>query len=291
MPTRRASSIPARRRVLPWTIAAAAVALAVYAAIGAGGKSSDGAAAEADPIAYAFQVVHRYPHDPDAFTQGLLYRDGFLYESTGLNGHSSLRKIRPETGAVVRRMAIDDRYFAEGLTDWNDELIQLTWQSHVGFVYGLDDFATRRTFTYAGEGWGLTHDATRLILSDGSATLRLLDPATFQEIGRLPVTDQGAPVTNLNELEFVNGTIYANVWQTDVIVLIAPATGHVVGRLNLRALRPADTGAVHPPDVLNGIAYDAAGRRLFVTGKWWPTLYEIRIGPAAGAATHGSPSP
>jgi glutamine cyclotransferase len=224
---------------------------------------------------YGYRIVHAYPHDPDAYTQGLLFRDGFLYESTGLNGHSSLRKVRLESGEVVQRVTVADRYFAEGLADWHDELVQLTWQSQVGFVYGLPAFDRRRTFSYPGEGWGLTQDGVRLIMSDGTSVLRFLDPSSLAEIGRQPVTENGSPVELLNELEFVKGAIYANVYQTDDIVIIEPETGRVTGRLHLAGLKPSNTG--RPIDVLNGIAYDAAGDRLFVTGKWWPTLFEIQI--------------
>jgi glutaminyl-peptide cyclotransferase len=227
--------------------------------------------------AYGYRIVHTYPHDPDAYTQGLLFRDGYLYESTGLNEHSSLRKVTLETGAVVQQARVADQYFAEGLTDWHDELVQLTWQSHVGFVYGLPAFDRRRTFSYAGEGWGLTQDGVRLIMSDGTPVLRFLDPASLAEIGRQPVTENGTPVELLNELEFVKGLIYANIYQTDDIVIIDPGTGRVTGRIDLGGLTPTNTD--RPIDVLNGIAYDAAGDRLFVTGKWWPTLFEIQIVP------------
>src|SRR4249920_3469336 len=223
-----------------------------------------------------YEVVHTYPHDPEAFTQGLIYLDGFLYESTGLNGKSSVRKVKLETGEVLQRRDVDARYFAEGLTEWQGSLIQLTWQTRVGFVYDLATFAPKRTFGYLGEGWGLTHDATRLIMSDGTATLRFLDPTTLTETGRVTVTDRNQPVTRLNELEFVKGEVYANVWGTDSIVSIAPESGHVTGWINLAGILPA---ADHTPgaDVLNGIAYDAAGDRLFVTGKQWPKLFEVRL--------------
>ena len=226
----------------------------------------------------ATACVHTYPHDPDAFTQGLVFRDGLLYESTGLNGKSSLRKVRLETGDVIQQVKVDEEYFAEGLTDWHDALVQLTWKARLGFVYDLSTFARRRTFRYAGEGWGLTHDTSRLIMSDGSSALRFLDPETLQETGRLSVTEDGRPVENLNELEVVKGQIFANVWQTDDIVIVSPANGHVTGRLSLAGLR-ASLGTARPVDVLNGIAYDTGTDRLFVTGKLWPTLFEIRIGP------------
>lgn len=224
---------------------------------------------------YGYRVVNTYPHDPQAFTQGLVYRDGFLYESTGLNNQSSLRRVRLETGEVIQRRQVDAQHFAEGLADWGGKLIQLTWQSNVGFVYDLVTFNPERTFPYAGEGWGLTHDDKRLIMSDGSSSLRFLDPTTLAETGRLTVTDRGLPVENLNELEMVRGEIYANIWQTDRIARIAPASGRVTGWIDLSGLLPpADQAHV---DVLNGIAYDVEHDRLFVTGKLWPKLFEITL--------------
>jgi glutaminyl-peptide cyclotransferase len=220
-------------------------------------------------------VVARFPHDRDAFTQGLIYRDGFLYESTGLNGESTLRKVDLATGRVLRRHTVARRYFAEGLTEFNGELFQLTWETGVGFVYDLNSFETRRRFAYKGEGWGLTHDGSRMIMSDGSPVLRFFDPATFRETGRLEVTDDGVPVRELNELEFLNGRIYANVWLTDRIVVIDPSTGRVEASLDLSSLMPDVPRYTNA--VLNGIAYDAAGDRLFVTGKLWPTLFQIRV--------------
>lgn len=234
--------------------------------------------AEARPTPYRCTVVRIYPHDPQAFTQGLVFRDGFLYESTGLYGQSSLRKVRLETGEVVQRRAVGGQYFAEGLADWRGTLLQLTWQSGAALVYNLDTFAFTRVFNYRGEGWGLTHDGTRLIMSDGTATLRFLDPATFKETRRVTVTEGGRPLPHLNELEFVKGRILANVWQTEDIVLIAPDTGRVVGRANCRGLlSPSDHR--RPVDVFNGIAYDAQRDRLFVTGKLWPKLFEVRLEP------------
>lgn len=226
------------------------------------------------PVSHGFSIVREYPHDPEAFTQGLIFRDGFMYESTGLNGRSSLRKVRLETGAVLQRRDISAEYFAEGLTEWGGQLLQLTWISNVAFVYDLATFEERRRFPYAGEGWGLTHDGRRLIMSDGTPNLRWLDPATFQEVSRFTVRDPQGSVDDLNELEFVKGSIFANVWLTDRIAVIDPATGVVTGWLNLAPLRGGLQGA---GDVLNGIAYDAGGDRLFVTGKRWPKLFEIRL--------------
>lgn len=238
-----------------------------------------GAHEQAAAPVHTYEVVREFPHDAEAFTQGLIYRDGFLYESTGLNGRSSLRKVRLETGEVVQRRDIDARYFAEGLTDWNDRLVQLTYRSGIAFVYDLATFEPRRTFTYPGEGWGLASDGTRLIMSDGSAELRFLDPETFAESGRVTVTDGGRPVDDLNELEVVGGAVYANVWFEDRIAVIDPSSGRVTSWIDLRGLAARMTPV---PDaaagaVLNGIAHDPAGRRLFVTGKLWPRVFEIRV--------------
>jgi len=225
----------------------------------------------------SYQVVHTYPHDPGAFTQGLVYVDGHLYESTGLNGRSSIRMVDLYTGKVLQKFDLPANYFGEGLTDWGSTLIQLTWKAHKGFVYDRFTFALLRTFSYQGEGWGLTHDDKQLIMSDGSSYLRFLDPKTFREVRRLRVTDDaGHAVENLNELEWVRGEIYANVWQSDTIVRISPRTGKVLGKIDLGGI--IDKRELGNPDaVLNGIAYDAAGNRLFVTGKLWPKLFEIRV--------------
>lgn len=224
---------------------------------------------------FGYEVVNTYPHDKDAFTQGLLFRDGVLFESTGLKGRSTLRKVRLETGEVIQQTKVDDRYFAEGLTDWGSRLVQLTWETNVGFVYDLVSFKRLQTFGYAGEGWGLARDDRRLIMSDGTPTLRFLDPQTLQVTGTLPVKDGEQPVEDLNELEFVEGEIYANVWTTDRIAIIAPATGQVTGWINLAGLMPR--GFTAGDAVLNGIAYDAQRKRLFVTGKLWPRLFEIKV--------------
>ncbi|MEO8260752.1 MAG: glutaminyl-peptide cyclotransferase [Acidobacteriota bacterium] len=230
----------------------------------------------ADAIApvFGYSVQRSYPHDATAFTQGLEYLGGDLYESTGLNGRSSIRKVKLETGKVLRQRAISPDHFGEGFTIWKSALIELTWQSQIAFVYDRDTFAPRRMFSYTGEGWGLTHDATSLIMSDGTADLRFLDPETFRERRRVTVTDGGRPVARLNELEYVNGQVFANIWTTDDIVRIDPVSGRVLGRIDLRGLL-ADSPT--PSDVLNGIAYDQSGDRLFVTGKLWPRLFEIKI--------------
>jgi glutaminyl-peptide cyclotransferase len=231
--------------------------------------------AQARAPVYGYTVVNTYPHDQKAFTQGLIFRDGVLFESTGQHGQSSVRKVKLETGEVLQRMSVDARYFAEGLTDWGSRLIQLTYTTNVGFVYDLSSFRQQRTFSYPGQGWGLTHDARRLIMSDGTSALRFLDPESLRETGRITVKDGDRLVDNLNELELVKGEVYANVWLTDRIAIIAPESGKVTAWLDLTGIRTATR--LPTDDVLNGIAYDAAGDRLFVTGKYWSRLFEIRI--------------
>jgi glutaminyl-peptide cyclotransferase len=224
---------------------------------------------------YGYSVVRRFPHDKAAFTQGLQYVDGVLYEGTGLNGRSSVRKVKLETGEVLQRRDLAADHFGEGITLWRSDLFQLTWQSGLALVYDGATFKPKRSFTYRGEGWGLTHDGASLIMSDGTDELRYLDPATFKEQRRLKVTAVGVPVPRLNELEYVKGEIFANVWQTDYVARIDPKTGKIGAWIDLRGLlTPRERAAT---DVLNGIAYDAAGDRLFVTGKLWPTLFEVRL--------------
>ncbi|MBI1789003.1 MAG: glutaminyl-peptide cyclotransferase [Acidobacteria bacterium] len=227
-----------------------------------------------NPRTYGYKVVSAYPHDPGAFTQGLVFHDGYLYEGTGMHGKSGVRKVELKTGKVVQEAPLQAEYFGEGITLWKDKLIQLTWQTRIGFVYDLKTFRLLDSFVYRTEGWGLTHDGKRLILSDGTSVLYFLDPATFKEIGQMTVRDRGAPVSNLNELEYVKGEIWANVWQSERIARIAPSTGQVIGWINLKGLL---TEHSQPVDVLNGIAYDAKQDRVFVTGKWWPKLFEIRV--------------
>lgn len=224
-----------------------------------------------------YEIVHAFPHDPNAFTQGLVYANGHLYESTGLYGKSSVRLVELETGRVLQQHDLPTAYFGEGLTVWRNNLVQLTWKAKTGFVYDSFSFAVQRTFHYDTEGWGLTHNSKELILSDGSAVLHFLNPQSFQETRRLQVhDDQGRAIVNLNELEFINGEIYANVWQTDEIVRISPRSGRVLGWINLSGL--IDKRELPNSDaVLNGIAYDSTLNRLFVTGKLWPTLFEIRV--------------
>lgn len=230
------------------------------------------------PVEYTFEVVRQLPHDPKAFTQGLTYSNGYFYEGTGREGQSSLRQVDPETGRVLRKVDLSPELFGEGITVLGDRIIQLTWMSHLGFVYDLNDFRQLKTFSYAGEGWGLTTDGNDLFMSDGSAEIRVLDAATFSEKRRLKVRDRGKPIQQLNELEFIEGDIYANIWHSDRIARISPHTGQVVGWIDLTGLlgpfyqREAEA-------VLNGIAYDRKGKRLFVTGKLWPKIFEIRVIP------------
>ena len=227
------------------------------------------------PPTFGYHVVRSYPHDPQAFTQGLVYRDGFLYEGTGLNGRSGIRKVRLETGEVLDVRPLAEQYFGEGITEFKGSIYELTWRAGVGFVYDAGTFEPTRTFTYPGEGWGLTHDGTHLIMSDGSAQLRFWDPATLKETRRITVRDANGPVPELNELEFVKGEIFANVWQTERIARISPVDGRVTAWVDLSGLlTPAERAGT---DVLNGIAYDEKGDRLFVTGKLWPRVFEITL--------------
>jgi glutaminyl-peptide cyclotransferase len=236
------------------------------------GLGAAGPAVAAD----SYRVVHAYPHDQEAFTQGLIFVDGYLYESTGIEGKSSLREEDLETGRILQFHEVPSSYFAEGLTEWGSTLVQLTWQSHVALVYDRATFRFLRTFHFDGEGWGLTHDAKSLILSDGTATLRFLDPTTFRETRRITVKDHGKPVTQLNELELIHGQVYANIWHSDRIARISPSSGAVLGWIDLSGLLPASQRSNHEA-VLNGIAYDSAHDRLFVTGKLWPKIFEIQV--------------
>lgn len=226
---------------------------------------------------HGFTVVATFPHDQTAFTQGLVCADGEFYESTGLNGESSLRRVEIATGKVLQQIDLPRQYFAEGLALVGDELLQLTWRSRIGFVYDRKTFKQTRTFPYETEGWGIAYDGTsRLVMSDGSDTLTFLDPKTRALTKTLRVSDAGVPVSNLNELEWVEGEIWANVWTTDRLARISPNTGEVASWVNLDSLWPR--GRRRPPaDVMNGIAYDPARRRIFVTGKKWPLVYQIRV--------------
>jgi len=226
-----------------------------------------------------YTIVKTYPHDTNAFTEGLFYRDGFMFESTGLAGRSFIRKWNLETGFSEQERMVDSRYFGEGIVDWKNRLYELTWTNEIGFIYDIDTFERIGEFSYPGEGWALTRDDKRLMMSDGTSFIRFLDPETLKETGRIEVTDHGVPVRNLNELEFVKGELLANIWQTTRIARIDPATGNVLGWVELAGLLKEAGVTGTRDDVLNGIAYDAAKDRLFVTGKLWPKLFEIKLSP------------
>jgi len=226
---------------------------------------------------YGYRVVHVYPHDRGAYTQGLTFAGGYLYEGTGGEGRSSLRRVELKTGRILQEYRLENRYFGEGITVLKDRIFQLTWRNREGFAYDRAGFRRLHTFRYDHEGWGITHDGRRLIVSDGSATLHFLDPRTLREVGSLQVREEGGgSVTGLNEMEYVRGTIYANVWPTDRIAMINPRTGQVTGWVDMVGLL-TDFDARSGVDVLNGIAYDPDGDRLFVTGKLWPHLFEIKL--------------
>jgi glutamine cyclotransferase len=236
-----------------------------------------GAAGESVPT-YTYRIVQVFPHDPAAYIQGLVFEDGVFYEGTGLYGESSLRRVDPESGAVLQLHNLPSDLFGEGITLWQDRIIQLTWKAQLGMVYGKDSFEQLDTFHYPTEGWGITHDGTRLIMSDGTSTLHFWDPETFEELGTVEVVGQTGPVSRLNELEYIEGLVYANVYQTDLIAMIEPDTGQVTGWIDLTGILgfeiPSGSG-----NVLNGIAYSEQDQRLFVTGKRWPRLFEIELVP------------
>lgn len=225
---------------------------------------------------YGYRVINQYPHDPAAFTQGLVWLEGEFYEGTGRHGESSLRRVVPETGEILQMTAVPDQYFGEGIVVWEDKIIQITWKEQTAFVYDRETFEKVGEFNYDTEGWGITHDGRQLIMSDGTNTLTFRDPETFAEVGQVQVFDGDIAITRLNELEYVDGEVWANVWQTDRIARIDPATGQVLGWIDLTGLLDQAT-LTQPADVLNGIAYDAVNGRLFVTGKLWPSLFEIEI--------------
>ena len=235
-----------------------------------------GAAEAAIPV-YAFMVKHAYPHDTGAFTQGLFIKDGVLYESTGLKGQSSIRRVQLETGRVLQKKEVPAEFFGEGIAAVGDDIVGLTWTSKVGFVYDAKTFDVKRKFSYEGEGWGLTSNGKQVFMSDGSPAIRVLDPKTLAEVRRIRVSADGKPITGLNELEWVDGQIYANVWGSNVIARIDPANGNVLGWIDLTGLADPAWKGMGPDDVLNGIAWDAVHRRLFVTGKHWPKLFEIEL--------------
>ncbi len=227
-------------------------------------------------LVYTYKVVKTYPHDPYAFTQGLVFDRGILYESTGLLGQSSLRRVALETGNVLQLHKLPPHLFGEGITLCGNKIIQLTWKSKVGFVYDKGSFELLHRFTYPSAGWGITYDGKNLIMSDGTSTLYFLDPETFKRTGRIDVRDKNGPVKHLNELEYIQGEIYANIWQTERIARISPQTGKVIGWIELKGLlNPNDYS--RPVDVLNGIAYDSEYKRIFITGKLWPKLFEIEL--------------
>jgi glutamine cyclotransferase len=240
--------------------------------LAAGGAACDSFGDTGEPIHWSYRVVNVYPHDPNAFTQGLVVHEGQLYEGTGLEGESSLRRVDLASGRVDRRRALDDRYFGEGIAILDRRIYQLTWQSRVGFIYDLETFERLGTFAYEGEGWGLTHDGDELIMSDGTPVVRFLDPDTLEVTRTITVRDGDTPVGELNELEYIEGEVWANVWRTDRIVRFDPADGRVVGWVDFGDLYPRRAANA---DVLNGIAYDADAERIFITGKNWPQLYEI----------------
>lgn len=239
------------------------------------GRSTQSQPKNEIPI-FTYEVTKVWPHLRNAFTQGLVFNEGALLESTGLKGQSSLRRVDLQTGNVLQRMEVPPEYFAEGLSALDGKLFQLTWRDHRGFVYDLHSFRLEREFTYDGEGWGLTTDGHWLIMSDGTDQIRFIDPKTFKEDRRITVTAVGRPVDRLNELEYVKGQIFANVWGTDYVVRIDPVSGRVVGEIDFTGLLAAEDREANT-DVLNGIAYDPVGDRLFVTGKCWPKLFEVRL--------------
>lgn len=277
--TSRVPTLPATVAVGPTPLGQSRPFVTVTAAPAALVPASSPSPASTIPV-YGYRVVKAYPHDRGAFTEGLAYVDDQLYESTGLNGKSSLRRVDLATGRVLQQRDLNAAYFGEGIAILDGRIVQLTWQSHVGFVYDRGSFAPQRQFGYRTEGWGLAADGVHLIMSDGTATLHWLDPQTFQETRSVAVRDDAGPVTQLNELECIDGEIYANIWQTDRIARIDPQTGRVTAWIDLQGLLGEQDRAV-PVDVLNGIAYDARRHRLFVTGKLWPKLFEIELVPPA----------
>jgi len=262
--------------------AALILALATGALAGCDDRSPPGAAADpAAPVpTYTYEIVRVWPHDRAAFTEGLSWLQGGFLESTGMKTASNLRKIDLQTGQVRQQANLPPQYFGEGSVAIGDKIYQVTWQDHKGFVYDLATLEEEREFAYAGEGWGLTTDGQSIIMSNGSNVIQFLDPATFQVTRTISVFSNGQPLKNLNELEFVKGEIFANVWQTQFVVRINPATGRLLGLIDFSGLlTPEDYHGQPAPDVLNGIAYDAADDRLFVTGKYWPKLFEVRLRP------------
>ena len=225
---------------------------------------------------YTYKVVNTYTHDRSAFTEGLVFKDGVLYEGTGLHGYSTLRRVKLETGEILQICELPPQLFGEGVAIYGNKIIQLTWQSNIGFVYDKYSFKLLQEFNYPDEGWGITFDGKHLIMSDGTSTLHFLNPETFEEINQIEVTVNDIPVNRINELEYIQGEIYANIWQTECIARINPLTGQVVGWIDLKGILSPE-GHIETVDVLNGIAYDAKNNRLFVTGKLWPKLFQIEL--------------
>ena len=232
---------------------------------------------EQEATYYTYAIMNVYPHDEDAFTQGLVYEDGALYEGTGRYGQSSLRRVDLETGEVTQIHELPNNLFGEGITIFENRIMQLTWKSHIGFVYDKNSFDLLQQFSYTTEGWGITNNGTALIMSDGTATLYFLDPETFQVVNQIEVYNNQTAVTMLNELEFVNGRVYANVWLDDRIAIINPETGQVTAWIDLSGI--SESEKFDSDSVLNGIAYDQKENRLFVTGKNWSNVYEIALIP------------
>ncbi|HVJ03617.1 MAG TPA: glutaminyl-peptide cyclotransferase [Sphingomonas sp.] len=259
------------------------IALAAIVLVAAGWWFLVRAEDDAPPTVQTVEVVRTLPHDPLAFTQGLFFEDGALFEGTGEEGTSGVRKVKLETGEVLAQRELPLPYFGEGITSMKDKLYQLSWKDQKGFIYNRKDFSPAGEFAYKGEGWGLTHDGKSLILSDGTPELRFLDPESFAVQRTLKVTAAGCPVEELNELEWIDGEIWANIWRTDLIARIDPQSGKVKGFVDVAALGPATPDVDEVP---NGIAYDAADKRIFVTGKMWPELYEVRLSsnPPTGTA-------
>jgi glutamine cyclotransferase len=235
-------------------------------------------AASAAPVD-RYRIVAKYPHSTDNYTEGFFYLDGLFYEGTGLKGRSAIVVTEPQTGKVLQRVALPEQYFGEGVVDWGPNIFEWTWESHVCFVYDRFSLRVVKQFTYTGEGWGMTHTPKEIVTSDGTATLRFRDPSTFNETHHIVVKDDGKPVDQLNELEYIKGEIYANVWHSNRIARISPRDGHVMSWIDLAGLLP-DSEKMDDESVLNGIAYDAKRDRLFVTGKQWPSIFEIKITPA-----------
>lgn len=229
---------------------------------------------------YTLKIVKTYPHDPQAFTEGLFYDHGFLYESTGRNGTSSIRKVNLDSGKVVLSNNVDSSYFGEGITAWGGHIISLTWRSQIGFIWNKSDFQKKSTFQYTGEGWGMTHNAKNLIMSDGTPTVKFLDPNSLKVTKTISVTYGGKPIGNVNELEWVDGEILANVWMQPVIIRINPKSGDIDGVVDLAALPEVANPPADRDAVANGIAYDSEGKRLFITGKLWSHLYQVELVPA-----------